>query len=258
MGSDEKLFVRDGEAWREHAPAPGLAEQLSREHVTYAVAWSISTVVDQVWIQAYREGLLVREVQYARDGGWIQRGAALPFEDRAAMRKWLRRRRLFASPDGYEVLDAFLGRRPPEPIAEPDASYELYLAPAHAAELRAIADRAGVPISAVVEAAWHLGKRAVYDRFLARANQLGLDLTMLVDDTSPPPPRDPPPFVHDPEPVPGLDPWRSAGSTLHRLALSPRVLAELAHLSTMFDLQTHVLLDEAYLVARPRLVVAPA
>jgi hypothetical protein len=56
MGSDQKLFVREGDAWLERRYNVGIAERLSRELHTIVVEWSISTTVDQVWIVAYRDG----------------------------------------------------------------------------------------------------------------------------------------------------------------------------------------------------------
>jgi hypothetical protein len=256
MGADEKLFIREGSTWIERTPGASRAQELSRELHTIAVEWSIQTAVDQIWIVAYREGEPVRELRYASGEGWIQRGKALPFENTGELARWLKKRRLIASPDGYDVLDAFLGKQPPQPVVDSGATYSTSFSPAHAAELLAIAHRANVSLSAVVEASWHLGKRTVYGRLMARATKLGLDLTLLVDDTSPPPPLDPlPAYVHEPADVPRLDLMRSSESAIeHRLALSPRMLAELEHMYTMFDVSTYALVDEAYLSARARLV----
>ena len=110
------------------------------------------------------------------DDGWRKRGVALPFENTHALTKWLKRRRRAASPDGYAVLEAFLGKQRPEPVVDRDATYSASFSPAHASELIAIASRADVTVSAVVETSWHLGKRAVYDRFMAKAAKRGLDL----------------------------------------------------------------------------------
>jgi len=260
MGGDEKLFVQQGSAWIEHAPDAASAQQLSRELHTIAVEWSIQTAVDQIWIIAYREGDPVRELRYASGEGWTKRGAALPFENTAGLAKWLKKRRLHASPDGYEVLDAFLGKQPPQPVVDPGATYTTWFSPAHAAELRGIADRASVTVSEVVELGWHMGKRAVFDRLMARATQLGLDLLLLVDDTSPPPPLESlPAYVHEPVVAPTIE-WTCYRETAleHQLALSTRTLAELDHMYTMFDVRKHDLLFEAYFGARPRLVPAPS
>jgi hypothetical protein len=255
MGTDQKLFVRDGAGWVERAPRARHAEELSRELHTIAVEWSIQTAADQIWIVAYSDGEAVREVRYASGEGWTRRGKALPFENKTELARWFRKRRLLASPDGYDVLDAFLGKQPPQPVVDPGATYSTSFSPAQAAELRAIAERASVTVSTVFETSWHLGKRAVYDRLLRQATRLGLDLRRLVDDTSPPPPADTlPTFVHDPVDVPAIVLTRYSENAIdHELALSTRTLAELERMSTMFDVPAYDLLDEAYLVARPRL-----
>lgn len=224
---------------------------------TIAVEWSIHTAVDQIWIVAYRAGEVVRELRYAASEGWTKRGKALPFENTARLGKLLRKRRLLASPDGYEVLDAFLGKQPPAPVVEPGATYDTSFSPAHAAELSAIAERASVRVSVVVETCWHLAKQVIYDRRMARATKLGLDLTMLVDDTSPPPPtKSLPAFVHEPIDARPIDLTRYSDSAIpHQLALSAQMLAELAHMSTMFDAPKYALLGEAYLEARPRVIL---
>ncbi len=136
---------------------------------------------------------------------------------------------------------------------EPEATLRTTFAPVHAGELRAIADRA---ISTVLEASWQLSKRALYDRFMARANKLGLDLTKLVEDTSPPPPCEHlPNFIHEPTELPAIDLTRYQVDAIpHHLAVSATVLAELEHMATMFDVPGFKLLDQAYLLARSRLV----
>jgi hypothetical protein len=256
VGSDEKLLVRDGSVWVEREPSPGLAAKLSRDHGTIAVEWSIHTAVDQIWIVAYRAGEVVRELRYAVSAGWTKRGKALPFEDTARLGKFLRKRRLLASPDGYEVLDAFLGKQPPAPVIDPGATYDTCFSPAQASELSAIAERASVRVSVVVETCWHLAKQVIYDRRMARATKLGLDLTMLVDDTSPPPPTESlPAFVHEPIDAGPIELTRYSDAISHQLALSAQMLAELRHMSTMFDASKYDLLDEVYLEARPRVIV---
>lgn len=85
MGSDEKLFVREGAAWIEGDPLASTACDRSREIHTIAVEWSIETAVDQIWIIAYRDGESVRELRYANGEGWTKRGKPLPFENTAAL-----------------------------------------------------------------------------------------------------------------------------------------------------------------------------
>jgi hypothetical protein len=219
--------------------------------------WSGRSTQQWIWIVAYRAGEVVRELLYTSDKGWSKRGKALPFEDTARLGKFLRKRRLLASPDGYEVLDAFLGKQPPPPVVDPGATYDTSFSPAQAAELSAIAERASVQVSVVVETCWHLAKQVIYDRRMARATKLGLDLTMLVDDTSPPPPAASlPAFVHEPIDARPIELTRYSDSAIpYRLALSTQVLAELDHMSTMFDAPKSDLLDEAYLESRPRVIV---
>jgi hypothetical protein len=105
----EDVTVRDG--WAEVAGEEDLAETLSRELDVTCIHWLIHTAVDQIWIKAFKKGRAVRELLYSSDGGWeVKKGRRLPHENEEAMPTFLRRRDLRASPDGYDVLDAFLGR----------------------------------------------------------------------------------------------------------------------------------------------------
>lgn len=84
------------------------APTLSKRFKTFAVSWQIAKASDLVWIQAYRHGREVRMLMYTADDGWCIHGKPLPFERRDAMRRWTRKM-VFASPDGHEILEDFLG-----------------------------------------------------------------------------------------------------------------------------------------------------
>ena len=125
MGSDTKVLLRVGKeqvAWfKDHhgrtIPVDAWIEVLGKVSVQelskrlngIVVEWSISTVVDQIWIECWERGAPRRELLF-QEGRWeTKRGEPLPFENKKELGSWLRKRRLLASPDGYEVLEAFLG-----------------------------------------------------------------------------------------------------------------------------------------------------
>lgn len=131
MGSDSKLFLMDADpdpgdaaAWtlreslyREggwiEVPADGdvAAEELSRRLQATVVSFDIQTTVDQIWIVCFEDGEKVRELHYVAEEGWSKEsGPARPFEDGRQLKRWRSQRYLLASPDGYDVLEAFLGR----------------------------------------------------------------------------------------------------------------------------------------------------
>lgn len=93
--------------------------KLSLETRTTVVEFEIVTFSDIVTISAWRGGKNVRRVVFDAEGefekhggnprGWSVRGRKLAFEDTAGLSRWLARESIQASPDGYEVLEAFLG-----------------------------------------------------------------------------------------------------------------------------------------------------
>ena len=273
MASDEKLLVRagadtearlataglvatrQGDWWEvESPPDPSLdAERLSRELATVVVSWSIHTVVDQIWIVAYQAGRAIRELRYARGEGWFQSGKPLPFESKA-LKKWLRSRTLSASPEGYDVLECFLGgdKPPPEKLEEPRATTTLYLPRPIAAELRAIGSAHGATMSAVVDAAWQLGKRPLYENLMASTDWLGADDHPLPQPEEPAPPA----LAHAPIDTPPMheDDLLQAEKVECGLAVPAASLAEMNRFRMRFDLSLSMLARKAYLIARDRLL----
>lgn len=125
MGSDRKTFVladaalaqylksEVGVSVRENAwieiEGDVRADLLSAQRNAVVVEWSIQTTVDQIWIKTFASGQRARELLY--DGGrWTTvSGTPLPCENASEIDRWLKSEKLLASPDGYGVLDAFLG-----------------------------------------------------------------------------------------------------------------------------------------------------
>lgn len=123
VASDAKLLVRFDDcapgsrraSWVELADQfdEELAATLSAELGTPTVLWSIETTVDQIWICGFERGSMVREVLVTPDDGWHTEGKPLPHEDRTRMRCFAARAKagslILASPEGYDLLEAFLG-----------------------------------------------------------------------------------------------------------------------------------------------------
>lgn len=102
--------------WLELDGARLSPDALSRELETAVVLFDLSTTTDSFLIELFICGNSVRALEFSVDGGWSRRGKAAPFEDAARMKPWFAKRRLLASPEGYEVLEAFLGSEPkPQP-----------------------------------------------------------------------------------------------------------------------------------------------
>jgi hypothetical protein len=69
----------------------------------------VQSTVDQVWIHAYSEGGLDRELLFS-EGAWqIVHSNGWPYEDKPAMPRWLSKKR-FYSDHGDSVFEALLGR----------------------------------------------------------------------------------------------------------------------------------------------------
>src|SRR5262249_6561533 len=116
-----RLDPKDDGSTDDEALAARLSESLGATTVFFA----IQTTVDQVEIRCCESGRVVRSLGYAAEQGWFTNsGKARPFEAKAALGKRLRKRSISASPDGYDVLDCFLGRSvpPPERVKEPNAT----------------------------------------------------------------------------------------------------------------------------------------
>ena len=89
------------------------AQELSQRLATTTIWWTIHTVVDQIWLLCFEQGQVVRELRYSAEEGWATRsGAPLAFEG-PGLKKWLRKKDLSASSDGYDILDCFIGKEPP-------------------------------------------------------------------------------------------------------------------------------------------------
>lgn len=269
MGSDSKLFLRVDEArapqilaaveaaklsaerrgeWLSLEPADvDLARDLSRETGVAAVHWDIHTVVDQIWLRCFAGGELVRELRYSADEGWAQKsGRPQAFENQRAMKRWLSKRRLLATPDGYDLLESFLGLDTPartptvEPIVEPGANTKFQLAPALVDELRRSATRRRVEASWLLQAAWELGKVPLYEREAARAAPLQL--------VSLRPAQPPPGLGAAPRELPALS---LAGYPLScGFRLPADVTSEILAMKSAFGRTGAWILTEAYVLAR--------
>jgi hypothetical protein len=202
MASNDKVFIRAAERpslraelgtqrfidrgdWLELESTEALdsssnhATALSQKLGVITVYWSIHTVVDQIWMQAFRQGDVVRTLRYSADEGWAENwGARLPFENRKELAKWTKRKRLLASPDGYDVLEAFLGRETPqegvEPLRVADANLITALPASVVADAVAVAARRGLEPAVVVAAAWELGKEAAFQALSQQHRHLDL------------------------------------------------------------------------------------
>jgi hypothetical protein len=272
MGSDSKLYVRIDEdqadalrsaiadercaaerngAWLALTPADrGVGEALSRRLGVVAVFWDINTTVDQIWLTCLQRGRVVRELRYTADDGWAtNRGKPMPFENTRALERWLARNDLLASPDGYAVLEAFLGLEAAAPAAkaapiiDERANTKFELAASLVADLRARAARLGVDASLVVHTAWECSKHALYEREAARQAP-AREVTLAPSS----PPR---PLAAEAADLPEL---KLKGYPLTcEFRLPAEVTAELLNMKLAFDRKAAWLLTEAYLLARARL-----
>lgn len=86
----------------------GVSEVLA----TDVVEFHISTVMDSIEIFISANGRVVRQLSYGTNDrrGWRKPvGKPRPYEQTDRLDKWLKKKNLLASPDGYDVLDAVLG-----------------------------------------------------------------------------------------------------------------------------------------------------
>jgi hypothetical protein len=253
VASDSKVLVQapSGE-WGEveGASEEDDARRLSRERGDIAVYWQIHTVVDLIWIRAFRQGEPVRELLYTSDEGWHCKGAKLPFENDARLAWFLARRGLSASPQGYDVLAAFLGRGGPPPeddIVDADATQRVYVTGEIAEELRALNRAHGWSAGQVIAAAWEATKRALHE--------LPSDL----EEALPvPPPRDAGPICGGPaREIAELAAKSGREKVQAHLALDRAVLAEIRGLAHHLDRPISWVVVEAYRRARPLIAALP-
>ncbi len=103
------------------------APKLALKWKTPLVRWSIQTTAEVLMMSATVGGKDVRDLTYiGEEGTWDTRGKPQPFEDVPALAKWLKRKRLSVSPDGYDVLVAFLGASWDESTELAHAEVEAY------------------------------------------------------------------------------------------------------------------------------------
>jgi hypothetical protein len=108
------LIVDDADADLHEGNAQALSQTLNNHVVAH---WKIHTATNLIALQAWRNGERVRHIHAVGDEGVIANsGSPLPFENTEALNARLNGRRLSASPGGYAVLEAFLGKGilPPE------------------------------------------------------------------------------------------------------------------------------------------------
>lgn len=226
------------------------ARRLSRERGDIAVYWQIHTAVDLIWIRAFYQGEPVRELLYTGGEGWRCEGAKLPFENDARLAWFLARRDLSASPQGYGVLAAFLGRGGPPPdddIVDADATQSVYVTAEIADELRALNQAHGWSAGQVIAAAWEATKRALHE------------LPSEIDEVMPaPPPRDAGPICSGPAREIAALPAKSTREKVQvHLTLDRALLAEIHGLATHLDRPISWVVIEAYRRARPRIAALP-
>jgi hypothetical protein len=89
------------------------AAALSKALETDVVEVYLSTTMDSIEIFISAGGRRVRQLSYVelqRRNGWKKPiGKPRPYEQHEALKKWLKKKNLLASPDGYDVMDAVLG-----------------------------------------------------------------------------------------------------------------------------------------------------
>jgi hypothetical protein len=271
MGSDAKVLVRKKDeqtATRlallgfEVEPAgewldlgdreESLARTLSISLATTTVYWVIHTVTDVVMIVCYDQGQAVRNVTYTADDGWSQSGPRQPFEGKSLSSKWMRKRRIMASPDGYGVLETFLGNEPPpvvkvKNVKDPDANSELYLPPLLVAEVSTLAKVRKVPVGALLAVAWELTKGAVFEQRVREDGPVEL--------VPPLPGRPAAELVFPEAAVAALD-LTGTDTVKCAVVLPPDTIKELKRMQGEFGYAMKELLRDAYVLARPRLGLA--
>ncbi len=217
------------------------ARRWSSEHRVPVVFASLRSEVNQIWLVVFRQGKCVRELQYVGDHGWhVQAGRAQRFEHTTAVSALLDRSDLRAFPDGYVVLDAFLGGAigPPSSHTEAVSKQRVALTIPAARELCAYADRSGFGVARVLEATWEVAKLRLY----RRRNSDGTVCE--------------PPLVRDPWPIcgvsrPHVEPLPvSEDIDVMEVEMSEDVCNEVAFLATHLKVDAAALLGEGYELGR--------
>lgn len=265
MASDEKVFVRvaerddvwealcsgysvqrDGD-WAEIEDDVGQdgAKKLSARFDVPTVYWCIHTVVDLIWLVAFRGGKQVRELQYS-EGRWLPAsGRACAFENKSAISRLRKQGDLSASRHGYDVLAAFLGKEveeKPEPIVDADATQRFYLAAPVAAEAQRVAASSGSSIGTVLQATWEVAKGELHslsnDDDEALAAPAARDVASLCSAA----PREVPPLPD------------AKGKVEASVSMRRDVLEEIHALSAHLDRPMSWVVNEAYRRGRAHLV----
>lgn len=226
------------------------ARELSQRLATTTIWWTIHTVVDQIWLMCFENGQVVRELRYSAEEGWAPRsGAPLAFES-PALKKWFRKKNLSASPDGYDLLDCFLGKdtAPVKAIKEPMGKLTVFLPAPLAKEAKAHAKQRGVQLSTVLQAAWELGKTDLWQR---ERNHTVPDVNGETGSVTLTPRRVALEFTGSPVELKPLPP--SNAKVECRLVWPQDSFEELRAMVMALDRPVSWLLKETYLLARPRL-----
>lgn len=93
---------------------------LAEKFQLYRVDWSISTSANVINLWAFAHGDMIRSISFDtpdQETGeepykWMQRGDPLPFEDKRAVARVLKRKAADAEIEGEALLEAVLGGRP--------------------------------------------------------------------------------------------------------------------------------------------------
>lgn len=137
-------------------------------------------------------------------------------------------------------------------IAKPVvANQYLYVAPSILEELAMLAARHGTSPSAILSAAWELGKHALYDRILPEAYVMPSGPTLA---EAKPGPACIPEIAHGAQDVPPLDLDPSRTTVECGFSFSPRMHDEVVRMALVADRSLSWMLRETYLLARRQLV----
>lgn len=248
MPSGQRVFLpaHDGD-WNEIDDEDAneeAAQRYSATSGTMVIYFSMSTSVDLVWIKVYDHGQVVRELLHTEDG-WEIEGAPLPFENAARLAVLLGR----PPHDGYDVLDAFLGRGGPPPqedIVDRNATQGVYVSGEIADELRALIAEHGWSAGQIVAAAWETTKAELH-----RLPGVGVVGDAPADPLPSPPERETGPIRRGTQQAPKLPAKSTREKVMVRLALPGPMLEEMQRLAMHLDRGVSWVVVEAYRRARP-------